>query len=79
MSDKHDDGDSKGRCELNEAALEPEAKEKTDSEQAFEIIELATNDIDALSQAFEMISAICNELNSEQIELAETPVDYLLH
>jgi hypothetical protein len=47
------------------------------SEEAFEIIELATNDLEVLARAFDVISEVCNELNNPSIQFdkAEAKLD----
>lgn len=39
-------------------------KELTNNEEAFELIELAIDDIELLSRAFELISDVCNEFDT---------------
>ena len=41
--------------------------------ESFEIIELAIDDINTLTRAFEVISQVCEELNHPNIRLDESP------
>ena len=66
--------------------LKPEDKEKKevyDEESAFEIIELAIDDINILTRAFQVINNICEELSVEKeakepTEDSETD-EYIMH
>lgn len=47
--------------------------------EAFEMIELALNDLDALTRAFDLISEICEEREPASILSLETPPKNLVN
>lgn len=56
---------------------------KTDDTQArdeaFQIIELATQDIETLTRAFNLISEVCEELGGTSIKLAESNTEVIIN
>lgn len=48
-------------------------------EEAFEMIELAIDDLDTLTRAFNMIEEVCNELQHPRIYIEDKPEDSKLH
>jgi hypothetical protein len=47
--------------------------------QAFEIIELAIDDVNLLTEAFDVINQVCKELNDPAINLEPAPAKLVLH
>ena len=54
-------------------------EEKQAKDEAFEIIELATQDIETLTKAFNLISEVCEELGSTNIKLSEDGSDTIIN
>ena len=51
----------------------------SESEPAFEMIELAIDDIDVLARAFRLISEVCAENDQPEVHLSELPERVLLN
>lgn len=56
-----------------------DCSELTDEDLAFEMIELASDDVDSLARAFNMINDLCKELSEEIARQPFTPPDYELN
>ena len=54
-------------------------KEARDQEEAFEMIELATEDLEVLARAFHVIEEVCDELQNPNPQLEEEPQKLLLN
>jgi len=52
-----------------------DSPELTDEELAFEMIELASDDVESLARAFNMINDLCKELSEEIARKSVTPPD----
>ncbi|MFO0416441.1 MAG: hypothetical protein ACK5Y6_04060 [Pseudomonadota bacterium] len=57
----------------------PETPELTDEQLATEMIELTSDEVDALSRAFKMISNLCEQLHEEIAEEGLDIPEHLIH
>lgn len=57
--------------------VDTEAKQK--EEEAFEIIELAIDDINLLARAFDVINEVCQQRDETQIQVESAPAPTKLH
>ncbi len=55
--------------------------EVNSSDEAFEIIELASNDLESLAKAFNMMAELCREMSTERVETepSEMQKEILVH
>ena len=54
-------------------------KQIKSEQDAFEIIELAVNDLETLTRAFEMISDVCRELEDPHVYFEDKPRETLIN
>ncbi|MDC0359038.1 hypothetical protein OAO01_09500 [Oligoflexia bacterium] len=61
-------------------AKAPKNSSTTTQEEAFEIIELASDDLNVLTRAFDVIAEVCEELNHPYLNVGDDDVpDTLLN
>lgn len=60
-------------------AKTPKNESQATQEEAFEMIELATDDLDVLARAFDVISEVCEELNHPFVSLEDDIPETLIN